>query len=173
MRFLSFIALLWWAVAPLCAQTWTEQDSLHLQQLLQGEGELRLNPEALKELEQSLIDDYLLPDTEKAWLEFDTSLPALLHRPDTLRLTLMPYTTNTRYDWDPVYRRKIKIDKDTWRTASVQGYTSLGGFPLRCIDAAGAVSPSGLDFMAIFTKDFWNVKKRKRRQTTLRVLKDY
>ena len=30
-------------------------------------------------------------------------------------LTLMPYKANTRYNWDPIYQKKIKIDKNTWR----------------------------------------------------------
>lgn len=30
-------------------------------------------------------------------------------------LTLHPYTANTKYNWDPVYQKKIKVDKDTWR----------------------------------------------------------
>ena len=27
----------------------------------------------------------------------------------------MPYKANTRYNWDPIYQKKIKIDKNTWR----------------------------------------------------------
>lgn len=30
-------------------------------------------------------------------------------------LTLRPYTANTKYNWDPIYQKKIKVDKDTWR----------------------------------------------------------
>ena len=26
-----------------------------------------------------------------------------------------PYTANTKYNWDPIYQKKIKVDKDTWR----------------------------------------------------------
>ena len=35
---------------PLYAQEWTPQDSLHLRQFLSGEGEVRLNPDVLKEI---------------------------------------------------------------------------------------------------------------------------
>ena len=37
----------------------------------------------------------------------------------------------------------------------------------------GTVTPSGYSLMAIFTKDFWAVKARKRRARTLEVLRHY
>ena len=27
----------------------------------------------------------------------------------------MPYKANTRFNWDPVYQKKIRVDKNTWR----------------------------------------------------------
>lgn len=30
-------------------------------------------------------------------------------------LTLRPYTANTKYNWDPVYQKKITVNKNTWR----------------------------------------------------------
>ena len=44
----------------------------------------------------------------------DESLPEALPKPKVM-LTLMPYKANTRYNRDPIYQKKIKIDKNTWR----------------------------------------------------------
>ncbi|MDO4164628.1 MAG: DUF4858 domain-containing protein, partial [Bacteroides sp.] len=102
--------------SPLCAQNWTSQDSLRLQQLLNDGGELRLNPEALEELRMESPLGTPKADADKSWLDFDTSLPeASGADSEKVVLTLRPYTANTRFDWDPIRQKKIKIDKHTWR----------------------------------------------------------
>lgn len=49
-RYYTIIGLLLVVVLPVCAQNWTPQDSLRLRRLLDGEGEIKLNPEVLKEM---------------------------------------------------------------------------------------------------------------------------
>lgn len=151
----------------LCAQQWTAQDSLRLQRQLRGEGELQLNEEALKQLEQDVFSDPLRPSLQKPWLDYDATLPSSCFEKTrrTGKLTLYPYTASTRYDWDPVREKKIKVDENTWR----------GPFYAitRTMPFANVTSPSGMDFMALFTRDFWNFKGRKRRKETLRVLSTY
>lgn len=75
-RFIPFCGLLFLVVFPCYAQEWTQQDSLQLQKLLQQEGELKLNPEALRELE---MNTYGSPQTmtEKSWMKFDDTLPEI------------------------------------------------------------------------------------------------
>ena len=51
---------------------------------------------------------------EKNWMLPDESLPEALPKPKVV-LSLMPYKTNTRFNWDPVYQKKIRVDKNTWR----------------------------------------------------------
>lgn len=193
---------------PLYAQEWTPQDSLHLRRFLSGEGEIRLNPDVLKEIG---IDSPLgspKEDMNKSWLEFDSSLPVMPQMPEKkVVLTLRPYTANTKYNWDPVYQKKITVNKNTWRSSpfyeltKLKIYTNWAKRPLDAgpresveqIEATGlrymvterannmavgswrGVGGGGIsgDFMAPFTKDFWNIKGRKRRARTLEVLKTY
>lgn len=193
---------------PLYAQEWTPQDSLHLRRFLSGEGEVRLNPDVLKEIG---IDSPLgspKEDMNKSWLEFDSSLPVMPQMPEKkVVLTLRPYTANTKYNWDPVYQKKITVNKNTWRSSpfyeltKLKIYTNWAKRPLDAgpresveqIEVTGlrymvterannmavggwrGVGGGGIsgDFMAPFTKDFWNIKGRKRRARTLEVLKTY
>lgn len=115
-RWITSLGLLLAVVSPCCAQEWTVNDSIRLQRLMEGEQELKLNPKALEELQRSFSPESPEMANEKRWLDFDTSLP---EQPEetgqSVRLTLHPYTTRTRYDWDPVYQKKITVNKDTWR----------------------------------------------------------
>ena len=201
-----FLGLLCAVAFPLYAQEWTPQDSLHLRRFLSGEGEVRLNPDVLKEIG---IDSPLgspKEDMNKSWLEFDSSLPVMPQMPEKkVVLTLRPYTANTKYNWDPVYQKKITVNKNTWRSSpfyeltKLKIYTNWAKRPLDAgpresveqIEATGlrymvterannmavggwrGVGGGGIsgDFMAPFTKDFWNIKGRKRRARTLEVLK--
>ena len=206
--FILFLGLLFVVAFPLYAQEWTPQDSLHLRRFLSGEGEVRLNPDVLKEIG---IDSPLgspKEDMNKSWLEFDSSLPVMPQMPEKkVVLTLRPYTANTKYNWDPVYQKKITVNKNTWRSSpfyeltKLKIYTNWAKRPLDAgpresveqIEATGlrymvterannmavgswrGVGGGGIsgDFMAPFTKDFWNIKGRKRWARTLEVLKTY
>ena len=205
----TIIGLLLVVVLPVCAQNWTPQDSLRLRRLLDGEGEIKLNPEVLKEMgvQEPLGKQQM--SLERQWLDFNTTLPEIPNTPKKkVILTLRPYTANTKYNWDPVYQKKIKINKNTWRGDSfyelkmLRIYSDWAKTPLekgirKSIDEIeatglryrvterannmavgswqGASGGSGFsgDFMTPFTKEFWNVKGRKRRARTLEVLRAY
>lgn len=208
-RYYTIIGLLLVVVLPVCAQNWTPQDSLRLRRLLDGEGEIKLNPEVLKEMgvQEPLGKQQI--SMEKQWLDFNTTLPEIPNTPKKkVILTLRPYTANTKYNWDPVYQKKIKINKNTWRgdpfyeLKMLRIYSDWAKTPLekgirKSIDEIeatglryrvterannmavgswqGASGSSGFsgDFMTPFTKEFWNVKGRKRRARTLEVLRAY
>lgn len=111
------LGLLFTIVHPFYAQDWTLQDSLALHRLLQNEGKIELNPEALRELG---VDGFLgnpVSTTEKTWLGFREELPLPEPEIKDVVLTLHPYVPNTPYNWDPVLQKKIKINKNTWRGA--------------------------------------------------------
>ena len=108
---LSAVALL---LKVMCYAQWSAQDSLRLQKLLEGNEELKLNKDVIKQIDFGSAVGTPRMSEEKNWLLPDESLPEALPKPK-LRLTLRPYTANTRYNWDPVYQKKIKVDKDTWR----------------------------------------------------------
>lgn len=208
-RYYTIIGLLLVVVLPVCAQNWTPQDSLRLRRLLDGEGEIKLNPEVLKEMgvQEPLGKQQM--SLERQWLDFNTTLPEIPNTPKKkVILTLRPYTANTKYNWDPVYQKKIKINKNTWRGDTfyelkmLRIYSDWAKTPLekgirKSIDEIeatglryrvterannmavgswqGASGGSGFsgDFMTPFTKEFWNVKGRKRRARTLEVLRAY
>lgn len=111
-----FLGLLCAVTFPLYAQEWTPQDSLRLHRLLDGGGEMKLNPDVLKEMGVDAPLDSPKADVSKTWMDFDASLPAMPRMPEKkVVLTLRPYTANTKYNWDPVYQKKITVNKNTWR----------------------------------------------------------
>lgn len=81
------ISILVWgllcAVAfPCYAQNWTPQDSLRLNRLLKGEGEVKLNPEVLQELEMNNSLGTPKAVMDKSWMDFDNSLPVMPKAPE-------------------------------------------------------------------------------------------
>lgn len=208
-HFTLTVGLLFVVALPFYAQNWTSEDSLKLNRVLKGDVELKINTNALKELEIHSGFGNQNMSSEKKWLDFDNTLPSVPGVPEKkIVLTLHPYTANTRYNWDPVYQKKIKVGKDTWRdepfyalyksnipsnwakkpfdpgirksveeieatglryTSYLDGATMINGWR----PAGGGGGIGGLDLMSIFTKDFWDVKGRKRRARTLEILKAY
>lgn len=125
-QFIILFGLLCAVAFPLCAQEWTSQDSIRLHRLLNGEGEVKLNPEALKEMGVDAPLGTPKAVLDKSWLNFDNSLPVMPKMPEKkIVLTLRPYTANTKYNWDPVYQKKIKVDKNTWRGDPYYKLTTL------------------------------------------------
>lgn len=199
-RIICLCGLLWVAAFSLCAQNWTSQDSLRLQNLLFQKEELKLNNNALKELERNVFGSEPKIMDKKPWLEFDESLPYTPEKKEQkkVRLTLHPYTPTTKYNWDPVYQCKIDIDKpgmtvdfiysdwaksplDPGPRESVEQIEATGlryRFTERVNNVTvgswqGATGSGGLDLMRVFTKDFWNRKAVKRRARTREVLRNY
>ena len=60
-----------------CAQDWTKADSLRLDQLLRTDGEIKLNPRALEELEGKTFAGSQSVSSAKPWLDFNTTMPVL------------------------------------------------------------------------------------------------
>lgn len=156
MKHWIYTALLCLMCGVLHAQEWTPQDSLRLQRLLQQEGEIKLNLEPL---------------LEKQWMEFDNTLPTLPEMPKEqkkVKLTLRPYSTNTPYNWDPVYQRKITVKEDTWRSDPFYHLKKRTGLPIQTANAS-----KGMDLMAPFTREFWNWKRKRLHKRTLQLLRSY
>ena len=109
--FISAVSLL---LTGVCYAQWSAQDSLKLQNLLEGSEELKLNPKAVKQIDFGGAVGTPRMSEEKRWMLPDESLPEALPKPKVV-LTLMPYKANTRYNWDPVYQKKIRVNKNTWR----------------------------------------------------------
>ena len=179
--FISAVSLL---LTGVCYAQWSAQDSLKLQKLLEGSEELKLNPKAVKQIDFGGAVGTPRMSEEKRWMLPDESLPEALPKPKVV-LSLMPYKANTRYNWDPVYQKKIRVNKNTWRGDSFyelcrqRFYTnrtrSRKANEIRIgedVSVCGGTI-SGLDLMAAFTKEFWNKTGRDNRIRTLEVLKTY
>lgn len=160
------------------AQEWTSEDSLRVKKLFDGEQELILNPDAVKSIDFGNTAGTSRMSKEKSWMRFDESLPQVLPKPKVV-LTLTPYTATTPYDWDPVYQKKIRVTKNTWRGDPFYELRQLlyaksstlslgkGGVYI----SGGAIG--GVDLMAMFTRDFWSKKRQETRERTLEVLRTY
>lgn len=208
-QFVCLFGLLCAVALPFYAQNWTPQDSLRLQQFLKGDGEVKLNPEALKELEINGPSGGPKAVINKSWMDFNTTMPMMPKMPEKkVVLTLHPYTANTKYNWDPVYQKKIKVKEDTWRDEPFYALSTLflpsnwakkpldagpresleqieaTGIRYRVTERANGMAVGSWqkaegnstftgDFMAPFTREFWDVKGRKRRARTLEVLRTY
>ena len=202
-RYTIFVGLLCLAAFPLYAQNWTKEDSLRLHRLLRQEGEIKLNPTALEELNRAFGSPQAVQ--EKPWLEVDETLPAVDGiRPRKIKMTLFPYTANTPYNWDPVRQRKIEVDENTWRgdrfykLKTLTVYSNWAKSPLDAgpresveqIEATGLrYAPVGQagshtvygwsaakgpsGYSLMPEKGFWKVKARKLRARTLEVLRAY
>ena len=104
-----FLGLLCAVTFPLYAQEWTPQDSLRLHRLLDGGGEMKLNPDVLKEMGVDAPLGSPKADVSKTWMDFDASLPAMPRMPEKkVVLTLRPYTANTNTIGIPSIRRRLR-----------------------------------------------------------------
>ncbi|MDR3118480.1 MAG: DUF4858 domain-containing protein [Mediterranea sp.] len=146
-----------------------EKDSLNPNRIPDRIGEIKLNPDVTKEINFGTIfpgKQTMLK--EKPALNVDATLPNIF--PDKekkeIRLSLCPYTPNTKYNYDPIYRKQIKIKGDTWKYGE-NFYMNMA------FNMAASGGSSGGDLMLIFTKDFWDKKGRRRKARTLEVLQSY
>lgn len=101
-KYCTIIGLLLVVVLPVCAQNWTPQDSLRLRRLLDEEGEIKLNPEVLKEMgvQEPLGKQQI--SMEKQWLDFNTTLPKYqIHRRRKVDSYLAPVYCNYEVQLGP------------------------------------------------------------------------
>ena len=80
-RFILFLSVCL-VTSLIHAQEWTKKDSLNLHDLLHGNGEIKLNPEAVKQID---FDSGILGapqiSTDKNWMLPDETLPSALPDP--------------------------------------------------------------------------------------------
>lgn len=108
-----FLGLLCAVAFPLYAQEWTPQDSLRLHRLLNDGGEMKLNPDVLKEMGIDAPLGSPKADVSKTWMDFDASLPAMPRMPEKkVVLTLRPYTANMGHRT----KRILRIERKEYQT---------------------------------------------------------
>jgi len=120
------ISILLCTISVLVAQAqWNKQDSIRLQELLNGNGELKINTEAVKSIhfdfksEKDKMKGTPLMSEDKPWMKFIKDLPKNFGdttkwvRPKFVRLT--PYTPYTKWNEDPITRILSQEEKDSLR----------------------------------------------------------
>lgn len=107
------ISILFCSICILTAQAqWNKQDSIRLQELLNGDGELKINTEAVKSInfdfksEKDKMKGSPLMSEDKPWMKFLKDLPKNFGdttkwvRPKYVRIN--PYTPYTKWNENPV-----------------------------------------------------------------------
>lgn len=190
----NFVSLLVYA-------QWSQKDSLNLRRILNTDGEIKLNPNAVKEIDfGTFIGEQMMID-EKPALKFDVTLPKVFPDKAELKLSLRPYTANTKYNYDPIYQKKIDLKDRSMKVFTVYSNWAKTPFDPGIRNSVEEIEATGMrynplanrvnnvavggwgpadgggafsgDFMAPFTKDFWDKNGRKRRARTLEVLQNY
>lgn len=110
--FILFVFMLTGTV--LSAQKWTKEDSLKLKRLLEGHEEIKVNKDAVRRINLGNQQSAPLISEEKRWIAPDPTLPSALPTPKPY-ISLIPYKSNTPFNWDPFYRKKVIVRKNTWR----------------------------------------------------------
>ena len=113
MKRIVFLMLSLGMAVTLHAQ-WTAKDSVNLQRILNGKEDIKLNMDAVKQIDFNSSPTVPKMSKERPGLRLDETLPQVLEKKKVV-LSLRPYTANTRYNWDPIYQKKIRVDADTWR----------------------------------------------------------
>lgn len=128
-----------------------------------------------KQLDNSILG---LPNIEeyKPWMDFDLSLPTTpqvqTKKGNKMHLTLRPYTSNTPYNWDPIYQCKlVKKSDGSWQPEGALPTISAHAFSVKNNESMPMPKQGvSTDLMWIFTKDFWQFQRRKNRKKLDKVL---
>ena len=101
----------------------TKQDSLRLQQIINGKDEIKLNMEAVKDIHfdfnptKEIMKSKPMMSEDKSWMKFNEELPknyldsTKWKKPKFIRLT--PYSIFTKFGEDPVNDPIIRRKEDT------------------------------------------------------------
>lgn len=96
---------------------WTNSDSIALKRMLNSDGEIKINPDAVKQIDFGFIGEPLVPG-ERPALNYDETLPKsdyLQKEKYNFRFSLSIYKPTTKFNYDPVLDRKIKVGSNTWQ----------------------------------------------------------
>lgn len=164
---------------------WNSQDSLKLKQILDGKEELKLNKSAVRQIDFGGIRDTLRRSDKKGWMQPDETLPRVAYNP-----TVASETDSLRRDRVPRENKMPPLMLVPYRA----GYAEL---PLPkpekiTMQSLGIVLPpaegirlgkkgvrvnggtiGGLDLAQFFTKEFWQFRKKRQRESTHSVLSTY
>lgn len=94
---------------------WSKKDSLDLRRVLNTDGEIKLNPNVIKDIDFGTFAGEQMSVDESPALNYDVTLPKVFPDKKEIRLSLRPYTARTKYNYDPINQKKIDVRSDTWK----------------------------------------------------------
>lgn len=169
-----------------CYAQWTPKDSLKLKTILENPEEPELNKGVVKSIDLGGLD--LLPEQPevyKDYLHFDETLPdwlpSLDERPQQrVGLTLKPYNGSTKYNYDPVYKRRILLEGDLTKPGEYKITRPAMKGMGKMMDGTRIMMMGGnlggsfkYNLDRLFHKEFWNFRARKSARKTLLALAAY
>lgn len=144
-----------------CYAQWTKEDSLRLKKLLENGEELKLNEEVVKQIKFKNERELPRMDMKKKWMRMDESLPRATPPSAMVELDSLR---------KPVYTR---LQKDTLRITMVIKLPPPEGISLGNGVRVNGGLFTGLDLLQVFTKDFWQFRKKRMRADTMHALQNY
>lgn len=180
---------------------WTQQDSLRLQELLKGDGELKINTEAVKSIqfdftpEKDPLKGTPLMSEDRPWMKFIKDLPKNFGdttrwvRPTYIRMT--PYTPYTRWNEDPIRQMMTKTEEDSlkririyWKLNNItpdpsrmNGHVPVPAGMDPTITPSSSPLVGGLDMDKVlfynFTKRGRMLRRNRKRANAWKTYKDY
>lgn len=144
-----------------CYAQWNKEDSLRLKKLLENGEELKLNEEVVKQIKFKNERELPRMDMKKKWMRMDESLPRATPPSAMVELDSLR---------KPVYTR---LQKDTLRITMVIKLPPPEGISLGNGVRVNGGLFTGLDLLQVFTKDFWQFRKKRMRADTMHALQNY
>lgn len=179
MRQRLFVSAVFVLLTGACYAQWTKEDSLRLKKSLKEGEELKLNKEAVRQIDLNAGAANPRVYEEKRWMRFDESLPRVISssavvESDTLydkrRITGGKLPLQMLEVYKPVYAH---LPLDTLKIAMEFKLPPPEGISLGNGVRVNGGTFSGLDLLQVFTREFWQFRKKRMRARTMGVLEEY
>lgn len=113
------------AISQLMHAQWNGSDSLGIRPVLNGEGEIRINQNAVRQIDFSITSPTPLAPLSRPALRFDETLPEVYPDRDKVTTTLNPYQLRTISNYDPVTGERITVPNNLPWLKSIQNSSYL------------------------------------------------
>ena len=166
MRQRLFVSAVFVLLTGACYAQWTKEDSLRLKKSLKEGEELKLNKEAVRQIDLNAGAANPRVYEEKRWMRFDESLPRVISpsavvESDTLydkrRITGGKLPLQMLEVYKPVYAH---LPLDTLKIAMEFKLPPPEGISLGNGVRVNGGTFSGLDLLQVFTREFWQFRKK-------------
>lgn len=174
-----FVSVVFLLLTGACYAQWTAEDSLRLKKSLKNGEELKLNKEAVKRIEFGGGAETPRMSKEKRWMRFDESLPRVISPSavvesdslyDRRRITGGKLPLLMLETYNPAYAR---LPLDTLSVTMAINLPPPEGISLGNGVRVNGGLFSGLDLLQVFTKEFWQFRKKRMRAGTYDALEKY